>query len=114
MSPPDAPDRSAKTFIKCPVEGCEAVMSAQEMDQHLFQSVGDGHGERGKVPEDFSLDDLEEVEAPKSESTDPAKREVGPVARLCPYCEQPFMEKDGVLDHLKRVANQKDHLSDIF
>lgn len=64
MSPPEAPDRGSKTFIKCPVEGCDTVMSAREMDQHILQSVGDGHGEQGEVPENYSLDDLEEVAAP--------------------------------------------------
>ena len=93
MSPPEAPDRNSETFIKCPVEGCDAVLSAQEMDQHILQSAGDGHGRQGEVPEDFSLDDLKEVEAPENESNYPAKHEVGKVARLCPYCEQPFTGK---------------------
>lgn len=112
VSPPEAPDRSSKTFIKCPVEGCDAVMSAQEMDQHILQSVGNGHGEQGEVPEDFSLDDLKKVAAPKSENTRLTKREVGKVARLCPYCEQSFTGKHGVLNHLEQAADQQqDHPS---
>lgn len=114
MSPPKDPDRGSETFVRCPIEGCDVVKTAKEMDRHILQSVGDGHGERGGVPEDFSLDDLEEVEAPKNESDCPAKREVGTVARLCPYCEQPFTEKRGVLNHLEQVAGQRDHPSNAF
>lgn len=84
------------------------------MDQHILQSVGDGHGEQGEVPEDYSLDDLEEVAAPESGSTYPVEREVEKVARLCPYCEQPFTEKRGVLNHLQQVASQRGHPPNAF
>ncbi|WP_080508486.1 hypothetical protein [Haloparvum sedimenti] len=105
----DEPSRNAERVVKCPVEGCDAEKLARGMYLHVLRSVGDGHGEQGEIPDEVSLDDLEEVGTREVEVNYPAEREVESVARLCPYCGVPFRGKHGVLIHLGQVAGRKNH-----
>jgi hypothetical protein len=105
----DEPSRNAERVVKCPVEGCDAEKLARGMHLHVLRSVGNGHGEQGEIPEEVSLDDLEEVGTQEVEVNYPAEREVESVARLCPYCGVPFRGKHGVLIHLGQVAGRKNH-----
>jgi hypothetical protein len=105
----DEPSRNAERVVKCPVEGCDAEKLARGMHLHVLRSVGNGHGEQGEIPDEVSLDDLEEVGTQEVEVNYPAEREVESVARLCPYCGVPFRGKHGVFIHLGQVAGRKNH-----
>lgn len=105
----DKPSRNPEKVVKCPVEGCDAEKLARGMHLHVLRSVGNGHGEQGEIPDNVSLRDLEEVGTQEVEVNYPEEREVESVARLCPYCGNPFKGKNGVLIHLGQVAGRKDH-----
>lgn len=105
----NTPNRNPERVVKCPVEGCDAEKLARGMHLHIRQSVGNGHGERGEIPDSVSLDNLEEVGTQEVELHYPEDREVENVARMCPYCREVFRGKNGVLIHLGQVAGRKNH-----
>jgi len=109
MSPSEQPNR--ENVVKCPVEGCDSEKLSRGMHLHVRQSVGNGHGEQGEIPEDVEFDNLEKVGTQEVEVNYPEEREVEMVARLCPYCREPFKGKNGVLIHLGQLAGKKNHPS---
>jgi hypothetical protein len=100
-----------KTVV-CPVEGCESECLSRGLFLHINRSSGDGHGERGEVPADVSVEDAEEVGTREVEMDYPEERYSETVSRLCPYCERPFRGKHGVMIHLGQTAGRKDHPED--
>ena len=109
MSPPKKPHRNSEKVVKCPVEGCDAEKLSRGIYLHVLRSAGNGHGEQGEIPDDVDLHDLEEVGTREVEVNYPDERKVETVARLCPYCGDPFKGKNGVLIHLGKVAGRKNH-----
>lgn len=94
--------------VRCPIEGCEAEHPSRGIHLHMMRSVGEGHGEQGDYPE-VNTDDLTEVGRETVNVDYPDERESESVARLCPYCRQPFSGKEGVMIHLGLVAGRKGH-----
>lgn len=109
MSPPKKPHRNSEKVVKCPVGECDAEKLARGIHLHVLQSVGNNHGEQGEIPEDISLENLEEVGTQEVEVNYPKERKVEKVARLCPYCKKPFVGSQGVLIHLGQIAGRKNH-----
>lgn len=109
MSPPKKPHRNAEKVVKCPVEGCDAEKLSRGIYLHVLRSAGNGHGEQGEIPDDVDLHDLEEVGTREVEVNYPEERAVETVARLCPYCGDPFKGKNGVLIHLGKVVGRRNH-----
>lgn len=105
----DSPAQDGERVVRCPVEGCNAEKLARGIHLHILQSSDAAHGEQGEVPEEVSLDDLEEVGREKVEVDYPDDRDSESVARLCPYCSKPFKGKNGVLIHLGAMAGRKNH-----
>ena len=109
MTPHDNTRGEANDVLVCPVEGCSKENEYERgIYLHILWSVGNGHGEQGEVPEKLGLEEP------------PDCRHQGPVinypddhfkriARLCPYCGDPFYGKNGVLIHLGKVAGGKNH-----
>jgi hypothetical protein len=101
--------RNDERTVRCPVEGCDATPLARGINLHINRSSGGGHGPRGDVPDHISTDELETVGSESVEMDYPDERDTENVARLCPYCSQPFTGKQGVLIHLGQVAGRKNH-----
>jgi len=95
--------------VKCPVEGCEAEKLARGIYLHIRQSKGDGHGPQGEIPEDLNLDNLEAVGTRDVSMDYPDTRTTENVGRVCPYCEEVFRGKQGVMIHLGRTAGKSPH-----
>lgn len=98
--------------VRCPVEGCDATPLARGINLHLRRSSGGGHGPQNELPEEIDLDNLTTVGEREVEMDYPEKRDTEDVARLCPYCSQPFSGQNGVLIHLGQVAGRKNHPED--
>jgi len=105
-------NQNEERTVRCPVEGCNAEKLARGMHLHVRQSSGDGHGPHGDVPDHIDFENLETVGEQKVEMDYPEERETEHVARLCPYCSNPFKGKNGVLIHLGQVAGRKNHPED--
>ena len=95
--------------VRCPVEGCDATPLARGVNLHINRSSGDGHGPRGEVPDDISLDHLETVGEREVEMDYPEERDNEKHARLCPYCNQTFSGTQGLMIHLGQTAGRKNH-----
>lgn len=104
--------RNEERKVKCPVEGCDAERLARGMHLHVLHSKGDGHGPKGVLPDDVSLEDMLTVGTETVEMEYPTERETEQEARLCPYCGEAFTGKQGVLIHLGQVAGRKNHPDD--
>lgn len=102
--------RNDERTVRCPVCGAEKL--ARGIHLHIRQSVGDGHGPQGDVPEHLDLKNLETVGEKEVEMNYPAERNSEQVARLCPYCSSPYKGKNGVLIHLGQVAGRNNHPED--
>lgn len=98
--------------VNCPVNGCDETPLARGVNLHVLRSAGGGHGPQGEVPAHISFDDLETVGTGRVAMDYPEERNNEQVARLCPYCEQPFRGKHGVMIHLGQVAGRKNHPED--
>jgi hypothetical protein len=98
--------------VRCPVEGCDSEQLARALHLHVRQSKGDGHGPRGEIPDDVSLDDAETVGTETVEMEYPTERDTEQEARLCPYCGQTFTGSHGVKIHLGQVAGRHNHPED--
>jgi hypothetical protein len=105
----DDSEGSGERVVRCPVEGCTAEKLARGIHLHILRSVGDNHGEQGEYPGGVTLDDLEEVGREEVAVNYPEERETETVARLCPYCGDPFKGKEGVMIHLGQMAGRKNH-----
>lgn len=106
--PEDNSEKRGEKVVRCPVEGCDAEHPTRGLHLHLMRSVGDGHGEQGDYP-DVDIDDLEEVGREEVSVNYPEERESETVARLCPYCGNPFRGKEGVMIHLGQMTGRKNH-----
>jgi hypothetical protein len=104
--------RNDERTVRCPIEGCDAEKLARGIHLHVRQSSGNGHGPQGEVPEGITFEDLETVGEEEVEMEYPEERDTENVARLCPYCLQPFKGTNGVLIHLGQVAGRKNHPDD--
>ncbi|MCF2207970.1 hypothetical protein KI372_03825 [Halobacterium salinarum] len=104
-------ENEERTVI-CPVEGCDAEKLARGMHLHVLHSKGDGHGPKGVLPDDVSLEDMLTVGTETVEMKYPTERDTEQEARLCPYCGEAFTGKQGVLIHLGQVAGRKNHPDD--
>ena len=107
MTEIDREERGARV-VRCPIEGCDAEHPSRGIHLHIMRSVGDGHGDQGDYPA-VNTDDLVEVGREAVDVDYPDERESESVARLCPYCRQPFSGKEGVMIHLGLVAGRKGH-----
>jgi len=101
--------RNDERTVRCPVEGCDATPLARGINLHINRSSGDGHGPRGEVPDDISLDDLETVGEREVKMDYPDERDTENHARLCPYCSQTFVGIQGLMIHLGQTAGRKNH-----
>lgn len=99
--------------VRCPVEGCDAEKLARGMHLHVRQSSGNGHGPRGEIPDEVSLDDAETVGTETVEMEYPTEREQDDEPRLCPYCSETFAGGQALMIHLGQVADRKDHPDDV-
>jgi len=104
--------RNDERTVRCPVEGCDATPLARGINLHINRSSGDGHGPRGEVPADISLEDLETVGEREVEMDYPDERDTDDHARLCPYCSQTFTGEQGLMIHLGQTAGRKNHPED--
>jgi hypothetical protein len=102
-------EERGERVVRCPVEGCTAEKLARGMHLHILRSAGDGHGDQDEYPGGVTRDNLTEVGREEVEVDYPSDRESESVARLCPYCRQPFSGKEGVMIHLGQVAGRKNH-----
>lgn len=107
MTENDREERGERV-VRCPIEGCDAEHPSRGIHLHIMRSVGDGHGDQGDYPA-VNTDDLVEVGRKAVDVDYPDERESESVARLCPYCRQPFSGKEGVMIHLGLVAGRKGH-----
>jgi len=103
------PSTNDERTVHCPVEGCSATPLARGAHLHIMRSDGDGHGEKGEIPDDIDLENLETAGTREVQMDYPERREIEKVARVCPYCEQPYHGKQGVLIHLGKVRGTKEH-----
>jgi hypothetical protein len=108
MTENDREERGERV-VRCPVEGCTAEKLARGMHLHILRSVGDGHGDQDEYPGGVTRENLTEVGRETVDVDYPDERESESVARLCPYCRQPFSGKEGVMIHLGLVAGRKGH-----
>lgn len=98
--------------VHCPVDGCDETPLARGVHLHVMRSVGDGHGPQGEVPPHVDLSDLETAGTRAVSMDYPEHRQTEQVARLCPFCRQPFRGKQGVQIHLGQVSGRNDHPED--
>lgn len=104
--------KNEERTVICPVEGCDAERLARGMHLHVLHSKGDGHGPKGVLPDEVSLEDMLTVGTETVEMEYPTERDTEQEARLCPYCGEAFTGKQGVLIHLGQVAGRKNHPDD--
>ncbi len=95
--------------VRCPVDGCDATPLARVINLHINRSDGDGHGPRGEIPDDISLENLESVGEREVEMDYPEERDTEDYARLCPYCSQTFAGANGVMSHLGQKVGRDNH-----
>jgi hypothetical protein len=105
MSERTNPERT----VNCPVPGCNAEKLARGIHLHVRQSKGDGHGPQGEIPDEISLKNLETVGSKEVSMDYPETRETEQVGRRCPYCNEVFRGKQGVMIHLGRSAGKGPH-----
>lgn len=98
--------------VHCPVGGCDETPLARGVHLHVMRSVGDGHGPQGEVPEHLDFENLETAGTRAVSMDYPEHRQTEQVARLCPFCDQPFRGKQGVQIHLGQVAGRNGHPED--
>lgn len=98
--------------VRCPVEGCEKELLSRGLHLHVRQSDGGGHGENGSVPDDVDLDKAQPVGEREVQMDYPHERETENVERLCPYCNQTWSGKEGVMIHLGQKAGRDNHPED--
>ena len=101
--------KNKERTVKCPVEGCEEEVLARGLHLHIIKKDGDGHGTQDEKPPDIDLDDAETVGEREVEMEYPEERESEQVARLCPYCKQPFNGKEGLMIHLGATTDRNIH-----
>lgn len=82
------------------------------MHLHVRQSSGGGHGPHGDIPDSIDLDDLEVVGHQDVSVNYPDERNNEQVARLCPYCKQPFTGIQGIMIHLGQKGGSGVHPED--
>ncbi|WP_180271768.1 hypothetical protein [Halorubrum persicum] len=111
MTDRETHENEERTVI-CPVEGCDAEKLARGMHLHVLHSEGDGHGPKGVLPDDVSLEEMVTAGTETVEMEYPTERDTEQEARLCPYCGEAFTGKQGVLIHLGQVAGRKNHPDD--
>lgn len=100
---------NTESTVKCPVEGCSAEKLKRGIHLHLRQSKGNGHGPQGEVPSRIDLNGLETTGSQEVSIDYPETRKTEQVGRLCPYCEEVFRGKQGVMIHLGRMAGRGTH-----
>jgi uncharacterized C2H2 Zn-finger protein len=100
---------SSETVVKCPVEGCDAEKLSRGIYLHVRQSKGGGHGPQGDIPNGLNLDNLESAGSQEVSMDYPDTRKRETVGRKCPYCDQIFKGKRGVMVHLGRAAGDNQH-----
>jgi len=101
--------KNPETTVKCPVEGCEAEKLSRGIYLHVRQSRGKGHGPQGEIPDSIDFDNLETTGSQEVSMDYPETRKTEQVGRLCPYCEEVFRGKQGVMIHLGRMAGRGMH-----
>lgn len=104
-------ENEERTVI-CPVEGCDAEKLARGIHLHVMHSTGEGHGEKGEIPEELDLDDAQDANTQTVTMEYPTERDIKQEARLCPYCCQTFTGSRGVKIHLGQVAGRHNHPED--
>lgn len=98
-----------ETTVTCPVEGCESENLSRGIFLHVRQSKGSGHGPQGEIPDTIDLDNLETTGSREVSMDYPDTRQTEQVGRRCPYCEDVFRGKQGVMIHLGRAAGNGPH-----
>lgn len=100
---------SSETVVKCPVNGCDAEKLSRGIYLHVRQSKGSGHGSQGEIPTGLNLDNLEIAGTQDVTMDYPDTRKTETVGRKCPYCDEIFKGKRGVMVHLGRAAGDNQH-----
>jgi len=73
------------------------------------QSTGENHGPQGEIPDNISFDDLKTVGSQAVSIDYPDKQEIEPFGRQCPYCEEIFRGRRGVMIHLGLTEGRGTH-----
>jgi len=99
--------------VKCPVDGCEETPWKRGLFIHVYQTDGDGHGERHSVPDWLDLEDVEVVSTEETDYDYPDEQDLGNEMRLDTYTGRVFEGKRGIMVHLGRAAGKNNIPEDV-
>jgi hypothetical protein len=98
----------SSVIVDCPVPECNSQPYARGVYMHIWQTDGEGHGERGFVPDYIDIESVEEVEQPASDkgTNYPDTVELENVKRLDTYTGGVYEGTRGIMIHLGQKAGQ--------